>query len=257
MASRLAAELAAFDDQARELAAWFDRRPTASLSGASALPGWSLRTLLGHVVGSKEGLATHLAGGAIRGDAGPAIGVGTYVRAYRRAATDISDVSERIGRAATPEQLLARLREPTPPSSLADAAVIAGPRGPITAIAFAGTRVLDLVVHCDDINRSQPDESVTLVRAALATAVRMLAEILTEQAPGRAVEVRIPPFVAVQAIAGPRHTRGTPPNVVETDPITWIRLATGREAFSAAVAAGSVRASGPRGDLTAFLPLLT
>ena len=67
----------------------------------------------------------------------------------------------------------------------------------------------------------------------------------------------MPPFVAVQAIEGPRHTRGTPPNVVETDPITWLRLATGRFAFADAVAAGLVRASGSRADLADQLPLLS
>ncbi len=114
------------------------------------------------------------------------------------------------------------------------------------------TRVVDLVVHCDDLSRSLPDrDPVPLRRPALATAVRTLAEILAAQAPGRSVEVRVPPFVAVQAIAGPRHTRGTPPNVVETDPVTWLRLATGRADFADAVAAGAVRASGNRADLTA------
>ena len=66
----------------------------------------------------------------------------------------------------------------------------------------------------------------------------------------------MPPFVAVQAVPGPRHTRGTPPNVVETDPITWLRLATGRVEFAAAVATGAVNASGSRADLSAYLPLL-
>jgi hypothetical protein len=117
--------------------------------------------------------------------------------------------------------------------------------------------VLDLVVHCDDATRSRPaDDPVRLVRPALATAVRLLAEILAVRAPGRSVEVRVPPFVAVQAVAGPRHTRGTPANVVETDPLTWLRLATGRTAFAAAVAAGTVRASGQRADLSDHLPLL-
>jgi hypothetical protein len=60
----------------------------------------------------------------------------------------------------------------------------------------------------------------------------------------------------VQAIEGPRHTRGTPPNVVETDPVTWLRIATGREQFAAAVARGVVRASGARADLGGHLPLL-
>jgi hypothetical protein len=69
--------------------------------------------------------------------------------------------------------------------------------------------------------------------------------------------VRVPPFVAVQAIAGPRHTRGTPPNVVETDPLTWLRLASGRVSFATAVADGAVRASGTRADLSAYLPVLS
>jgi hypothetical protein len=98
---------------------------------------------------------------------------------------------------------------------------------------------------------------VPLPRAALGGVVRALAEILAARAPGRSVEVRVPPFVAVQAIAGPRHTRGTPPNVVETDPVTWLRLATGRAEFAGEVAAGRVTASGQRADLSAVLPLLS
>lgn len=118
-------------------------------------------------------------------------------------------------------------------------------------------RLVDLVVHCDDFSRSLPDrEPVPMHRPALASAVRALAEILAAQSPGRSVELRVPPFVAVQVIEGPRHTRGTPPNVVETDPLTWLRLATGRTAFADAVAAGAVRASGTRADLTDYLPVL-
>ncbi len=136
--------------------------------------------------------------------------------------------------------------------------MVDGPRGPITALDFARTRLLDLVVHCDDFSRSLPDrDPVPLHRAALASTTRTLAEILAAQARGRSVEVRVPPFVAVQAIPGPRHTRGTPPNVVETDPLTWLRLATGRTAFAEAVAAGKVHASGLRADLSSYLPVLS
>ena len=92
-------------------------------------------------------------------------------------------------------------------------------------------------------------------RQELRTAVRYLLDQLAERAPGRAVEVRIPPFAAVQCVAGPRHTRGTPPNVVETDAVTWIRLATGRMTWAEASAAGNIAASGTRADLSAFLPL--
>jgi hypothetical protein len=83
---------------------------------------------------------------------------------------------------------------------------------------------------------------------------RLLAR-LEELAPGRAVEVRVPPFAAVQCVEGPRHTRGTPPNVVETDPASWVRLATGRLRWADAVAAGKIAASGPRADLSGYLPL--
>jgi hypothetical protein len=89
-----------------------------------------------------------------------------------------------------------------------------------------------------------------------ATAVRYLLQLLAESAPGNTVEVRVPPFGAVQAIEGPRHTRGTPPNVIETDAPTWIALATGAETWAAALAAGRVAASGSRADLSEHLPIL-
>lgn len=92
-------------------------------------------------------------------------------------------------------------------------------------------------------------------RAELATAVRYLLQLLAEKAPGNSVEVRVPPFGAVQVIEGPRHTRGTPPNVVETDATTWIALATGSQTWTDAVAAGRILASGTRADLTAVLPV--
>jgi hypothetical protein len=92
-------------------------------------------------------------------------------------------------------------------------------------------------------------------RTDLATAVRYLLQLLVEKAPGNAVEVRVPPFGAVQAVEGPRHTRGTPPNVIETDATTWIALATGQTPWADAVDAGLVRASGVRADLDGLLPL--
>ena len=94
------------------------------------------------------------------------------------------------------------------------------------------------------------------LRPALRAAVRYTLGLLAEQVPGRTVEVRVPPFAAVQCVPGPRHTRGTPPNVVETDPLTWLDLAAGRLAWDTAVAAGRVYASGQRADLSPFLPLV-
>jgi len=92
-------------------------------------------------------------------------------------------------------------------------------------------------------------------QTALRTAARQLLLVLAGVAPGRSVEVRVPPVAAVQCVEGPRHTRGTPPNVIETDPLTWFRLATGRLKWADAVESAMVRASGPRADLSAYLPV--
>jgi len=99
-------------------------------------------------------------------------------------------------------------------------------------------------------------EAHTMEPADVRDAVRFLLEELAARAPGRTVEVRVPPHGAVQCVEGPRHTRGTPSNVVEIDPMTWIALATGRVEWADAVAEGHVRASGTRADLSAFLPLV-
>jgi hypothetical protein len=95
-----------------------------------------------------------------------------------------------------------------------------------------------------------------VTRDTTATAVRYLLQLLAESAPGNTVEVRVPPFGATQAIEGPRHTRGTPPNVVEMDPATWLALATGATDWPVALAAGAVSASGSRADLSEHLPVL-
>ena len=101
-----------------------------------------------------------------------------------------------------------------------------------------------------DESRPAPD------RDALATAVRLTARTLAALALGASVEVRIPPFAAVQCISGPRHTRGTPPNVVETDPRTWLLLATGLLRLGEANATGALTLSGSRaGEIEQWLPL--
>ena len=79
--------------------------------------------------------------------------------------------------------------------------------------------------------------------------------LLAQRAPGRSVEVRVPPYAAAQVVPGVRHTRGTPPAVVELDGTTWVALATGRVTWAEAMAEGKVRASGERADLSPYLPL--
>ena len=92
-------------------------------------------------------------------------------------------------------------------------------------------------------------------RAVVGAAVKTSARWLAQHVPGRSVELRVPPHVAVQCIEGPRHTRGTPPNVVETDAATWLKLASGQLSWADAIAQGTVTASGNRADLSAHLPL--
>ena len=93
-------------------------------------------------------------------------------------------------------------------------------------------------------------------RQVVATAVRWTLQALADRAPGKSVEVRVPPFGAVQCVEGPGHTRGTPPNVIELDAETWLSLATGALGWDAALAAGAVRASGVRADVSWALPLV-
>jgi hypothetical protein len=91
----------------------------------------------------------------------------------------------------------------------------------------------------------------------VATAVRFTLEELASRAPGRTLEVRVPPYGAVQCVEGPRHTRGTPPNVIETDARTWLDLVTGQVDWAGALAGGTVSASGQRASLAGLLPLMT
>ena len=112
-------------------------------------------------------------------------------------------------------------------------------------------RLVELVAHGRDL----PDPVVP-ERTALRAVVKALAGVLAERAPGRHVEARIPPYAAVQCVAGPRHTRGTPPNVVEAEPVAFVELCTGRLTWAEAVADGRVRTWGDRADLSEWLPLL-
>jgi hypothetical protein len=110
--------------------------------------------------------------------------------------------------------------------------------------------LIGLMTFVRDLHDAVPEHPPPYDPVALGLAVRLVAT-----APGRSVEVRVPPYLAVQCVAGPRHTRGTPGAVVETDPVTWLDLATGRLTWAAAVADGRLAASGERTDLSAYLPL--
>lgn len=244
--------------QSAEVSAWAEQLPAPAFGQPSVMPGWDVRTLLAHVVLVHRGLLRWLAAPT---GATP-LPTHEFVRRYRRDADALDAATRDAAGESAPQELLAeletlrgdvaaRLRGELP-------RVIETSRGPTTVEGFLTTRVIELVVHADDLSRSLPDRSpVELPREALAIASRTLAEILAAQTPGRSVEVRVPPYVAVQAVTGPRHTRGTPPNVVETDPLTWLRVASGRVSFGEAVTSGALRASGERADLTPYLPVLS
>lgn len=107
--------------------------------------------------------------------------------------------------------------------------------------------VVDAMAAVD--NGEAPD------RETLKNAVRGLLQALAVKAPGHTVEVRVPPYGAVQCVEGPRHRRGTPPNVIECQPLVFLLLATGRTGWQEAVSSGKVSASGQRADLSGLLPL--
>ena len=114
-------------------------------------------------------------------------------------------------------------------------------------LAAALDTVRSLQVDVDDVLQAD--------RAQIKELVRITAGFFAQRHPGRSVEVRIPPYSAVQVIEGIRHTRGTPPNVIEMDGVTWLALACGRLDWVAATRAGRIRASGTRADLRGYLPL--
>ncbi|MGW0602337.1 sterol carrier family protein [Streptomyces sp. NPDC002640] len=138
--------------------------------------------------------------------------------------------------------------------------IVAARTGALSLTDYLVTRCVELAVHTDDLNAALAavdGPQTPQDRQALAAATRVLADSLAHVAPGGSTELRVPPFAVVQCVEGPRHTRGTPPNVVETDPLTWLRLATGRLTWPQARETASVTASGERADLSPWLPVLS
>ncbi|WP_329229100.1 maleylpyruvate isomerase family mycothiol-dependent enzyme [Streptomyces canus] len=129
--------------------------------------------------------------------------------------------------------------------------------GALPLADYLVTRAVELVVHTDDLSAAVAGLDIPYDRQALAACTRLLADALAAKAPGGSTEVRVPPYAVVQCVEGPKHTRGTPPNVVETDPLTWIRLATGRLTWKDALDAAKVSASGERADLGGLLPVMS
>jgi uncharacterized protein (TIGR03083 family) len=246
---------------------WLDELGPDAFRQPTVLPGWDVHALLAHLVHLLEGMLADLA----RPTREAPFSNDVLVARYAAGAARIEAREAALAAARTPRELLDRLAATldevegavVPGTALPSA--VSSAEGPVTPVDLIGTRVVELVVHADDLSRSAPDrEPVPLLRPALGVASRTLAGIMADRYPGRSVEVRIPPYAAVQCSAvrggvldpGPTHTRGTPPNVVETDAVTFFRLCTGRTAWSEALASGVIAASGLRADLSEMVPLL-
>jgi uncharacterized protein (TIGR03083 family) len=184
-----------------------------------------------------------------------------WARGCAPAADDVNERAQAMSDEARPVELRSMIRQmrDTVAHLLAEpdpAFVVSARWGAIRLADYLATRCVELTVHSLDLGAAV-GRPLPLDPDATGVAVRLLAQVLSAVAPGRSVELRVPPYVAVQAVEGPRHTRGTPGNVVETDAQTWLELATGRTTWAAAVAAHRVAASGERADLSAHLPVLS
>ncbi|MEU8526508.1 MULTISPECIES: maleylpyruvate isomerase family mycothiol-dependent enzyme [Streptomyces] len=223
------------------------------LAGPTRLGEWTVRELAAHLTMAVGAVARYLA------EPEPAkqeLTLLDWPFATATAAAQVDEDTRAIDTgdlaalyAATAERYTERL------AGTSDDRLVPTRFGAMRLADFLVTRTVELVVHTDDLNAATGLD-IPYDRQALAACTRLLADALAVKAPGGAVEVRVPPFAVVQCVEGPRHTRGTPPNVVETDPLTWIRLATGRTDFATERAAARVSASGERADLAGLLPLM-
>jgi len=237
----------AYDGAVRALAAQWTRLldvlPTLDPDAPTRVDGWTVRDVEAHLTATTAGLVGVLAAPApTRAD--------TSVEGWAAALpglAEVIDADARQGPADLSSAVAAAL------AALDDAdgdRVVQQRTGAHTLLDALRFRLVEGVVHGRDLG-IDPDP------IAQRLAVKALVEVLVTRAPGHAVELRVPPYTAVQVLDGPRHTRGTPPNVVELGPAAFLDLATGRASWTDAVGDGRVRASGERADLSALLPLLT
>jgi uncharacterized protein (TIGR03083 family) len=221
------------------------------------LGDWTVRELAAHIALTIGSLGRSL---ALPEPAAQEVALLDYPFATVQFAEQVDEGVKEIAAASTIEETVelyartaARLQELL--AAVPDDRLLASRLGAMRVGDFLVTRTVELIVHTDDLNDAT-GLSVPYDRQALAACTRLLADALAVKAPGASTEVRVPPFAVVQCVEGPRHTRGTPPNVVETDPLTWIRLATGRTGWGEAIDAAKVSASGERADLSGLLPIL-
>ncbi|MEV8565581.1 sterol carrier family protein [Streptomyces sp. NPDC051322] len=237
----------------------------AQLDLPTRLGDWTVRELAAHLVMAVESVSRHLDASAqtreaLAGRAGGQreITLLEWTAGTAPVAGRIAEDTRGLAASAAPGELFdraaARIAERLPAAP--DDLLLPGRVGAMRLGDYLVTRCVELVVHTDDLNHAT-GLGIPYDRQALAACTRLLADALAAKAPGASTEVRIPPYAVVQCIEGPRHTRGTPPNVVETGPLTWIRLATGRTEWAAALEDAQVTASGERADLSDLLPVMS
>ena len=210
-------------------------------AGPTDCDGWTVAHLQTHIAITARGLAR-----IVGGVDGPTTG---STREWAQKTPELAELADSMARE---EQLRLADHAGVAVAALQDAPgdrVVEQITGRHTLRDAAMFRLIEAVVHGLDA-AIEPD------KRALAAVTKELAQLLADRHPGHSVEVRVPPYAAVQCVEGPRHTRGTPPNVVETDPVSFLRLMAGRETWAALIADGRVRASGERSDLSGLLPLL-
>ena len=210
--------------------------------GPTACEGWTVADLDNHMANNLRGLA---AVDERRVDSPATAGVAGWANALEGFAA-IADELARGGRLRTRDHVAGALSalDQHPADTVVHQAT-----GDHTLRDAAVFRVIEGVVHGLDVG-IEPDAF------ALRVVVKALTGILTDRYPGKSVEVRVPPYTAVQCLEGPRHTRGTPPNVVEADPVAWVLACAGRTPWQELVRTGRIRASGERADLSGLLPLV-
>ncbi|HEX8004566.1 MAG TPA: sterol carrier family protein [Mycobacteriales bacterium] len=229
--------------------------PDDAFANPTRLEGWNVAALAAHV--ARTGAT--VTGRVERGTTGkPERDVLDYLSGMRALADEVAGRAVELGAARTP----AELRDDV----AAGAAALAGLDAPLTLSVpgydgtlalgdFLVSRCVEGVVHGLDLAAAtgvpeRPDPT------ALKVCVRILAALAERAAPGKAVEVRVPGHVAFQCVTGPKHTRGTPGNVVECDPVAFVEVASGRTTWDAAVARGAIRGSGGRADLSEWMPVI-
>jgi uncharacterized protein (TIGR03083 family) len=250
----------AYAAQQAALVGWLRTLPPGAGGQPSRLAGWTVQQLAFHTTEVPRALISALANEPPRERP---LSTAAYTARWQEAAPLIEERDRAAAEGLSIAELAARHEQDgaamlTAVDTAEGDPVVAGRRGPIRLTDLLSTRVNELVVHSLDLSASVPEvEPVEIDKKALGVACRMLAAILAERVPGRTVEVRVPPYAAVQCVEGPRHTRGTPANVVEIPPLTWVELATGRLSWADGLNTGGLQVSGERSDISAYLPVLS